>query len=306
MLAGLPPRRLVPEKKIIVTGANSYLGSAVVRYLIDKTNWHICGLVSPRTTSAHSNIKAERVRYIRADLTQSLSEEIRRELESADRVVHFAWVRGKRLEQVIGLNCTMINSLGKAMATPSGFCLISSVAACPRALSIYGQAKYRAMQLVSEFGGISLVCGLVVDEVPRGPFRLLTCCIGKLPLSIRFTKGAPQVYPIHIRDVGLAVQRIGESNLGIGGYKMFGPETDLNAFLRMLEDIYRRKRIPVRVDAQFILGVISFLKRVRLVPAGLADKVLTFLHKEAEYLMSHKDIPGISYRPISEATFHRA
>ena len=284
------------KKTIVITGANSYLGEAVVRHLLEKTDWRIVGLVSPRWNGGTLREWPPRLRCIPADLTKPLPEPVRQALQAADKVFHFAWVRGKRLEEVDRLNLGMINSLMDAMAGPSRFYFISSVAASPGALSTYGCAKYHAMQKVCERGGVALICGLVVDGVPRGPFKMLTSVAQKLPFSIRFNLPVP-VYPVDIRDVLLAVQKVGESNLSAGCYRLFAEAVDLNDFLASLEKAASRRRPAVKLDPRSLLAAASVLK---LVPglSGLAEKLQTFLHKDSHYLMSHLSLPDFSFRTI--------
>lgn len=188
----------------------------------------------------------------------------------------------------------------EAIPSPNSFRFISSVAASPGALSVYGRSKYRAMQLVREKGGISMVCGLVVDKAPRGPFNLLTKCVATFPIRFRFNSGGPQVYPVHLSDVTRCIEQTLREDLIPAPYKLFERGICLNSFLAILESIHPGARLPLFIWTPLVLTLVKLLKCIDLIPANLVDKVLTFLHKEDDYLMSHRDVPNMTYQPINQ------
>lgn len=284
------------DPTVVITGANSYLGSNVVRHLLEKTQWRVCALVSPRWQGDPVQASNKRVRYLRVDLTEPLSEPIAFELRSAERICHLAWTRKGSLEEANQLNQKMIDSLMDATLDPFRFCFVSTVAATSGAISDYGKTKFRALRHAQSRGGIVLICGLVIDEPPQGPFRMLTIYARMIPASVRFKNCSAKVYPVHIQDVALAIQKICETRLEGGVYKLFGEGMDLNLFLEKLEQACPRSRIPVVLDCDSVLRWVSFLKRARFAPRQLCEKLQTFLFKEPAELMSYRDIPDMTYR----------
>lgn len=280
--------RREPVLKIVVTGANSYLGSAFVRSLESEGGHQVTALVSPR-----ANLPAARagVRYLKADLTQPLSEEAWSEVQSADFLFHFAWSRGKDFESVWRQNEQMILHLMGAFRNPGRFYFISSVAAGPQALSVYGTTKYRATRLVSERGGVSLVCGLVTDEPPRGSYKMLRSLVAKLPISLRFTGEVPEIYPISLPELLRDLQRLSEKGSEPGTYRLFRDPVDLNAFLKGLESEKPRFRFPVRINPACLLRLAAFLRKCHLLPVSLAEKFQTFLYKDPLFLKNCSPLP---------------
>ncbi len=285
------------KRTVVITGANSYLGHYTVEHLLNSSDCDVFALVSPRWSPDNSGEGSKRLHYLSADLTQPLSPKIQEVLAAADRVFHFAWVRGRDLATVSEANEGMILRLMESMSDPSNFFFFSSVAGSPDALSTYGITKANAARLVGELGGSVLLCGLVVEAKPqRGPYKLLCKTVQTFPLSLRLTRGEPQVFPIHIHDLVATIKVVCETKLDPAIYKLFGDGIGFNKFMVTIENVYPKPRMKVAVSANFILWAAAMLKKSHLAPASLCDKVLTFLHKDADYLMSHHEIPGILMR----------
>ena len=288
------------DHRILITGAHSYLGSRVTQYLLSKSNYDIYALVTPWSEGLNQGTESGRLHYLRYDLTQPFSPEIKALLASVGHVFHFAWVRGHNLQRVTELNENIIDSLMEPMSDPSRFYFFSSVGAAPGASSTYGLAKWNAMNLVRAKGGSVLVCGLVVDLEPKGPFKMLCTFVEKLPISLRSADGEPRIYPVHINDVLACVQHTVEINPSPGNYKIFiTGGLDFNQFLAKLEERYPKTRIKITLNLQYILRSVALIKRSRLAPQGLSDRILTFLYKDDDYLRSHNEIPGINLKELS-------
>ena len=279
------------EGTLVITGGNSYLGGTVVRALLAETNYKILSLVSLRWRVDQSRARNPRLQTVRVDLMQPLPAEVKEQVSAADRIIHFAWMRGKSLAEANRSNDKMIHSLMDAACEPSRFYFISSAAASPGALSIYGRSKFHAMNLVRERGGVSLVCGLVLDEKPQGPYRMLDHSVQKFPIALRFEKEGIKVYPIHIREVIRAIRFLCENALQPSCYRLFDEGVPLNDFLAMLERHHPGYRMPLRLSAPSVLALIAFLKQCHLGPRGTYDKLQTFLFKEPDYLATHHEIP---------------
>jgi hypothetical protein len=105
---------------------------------------------------------------------------------------------------------------------------------------------------------------------------------------------------VHIDDVAGAVEALCEVEAEPAMYRLFGRATGFNDFMAALEEKYPKKRLPLSLSADLILGVVAKMKRMHLVPWKLSDKILTFLYKDVDYLMTAKEIPGFKARPFEE------
>ena len=287
-------------KRIVVTGANSYLGRNVVQGLLAKEHCDVYALISPRSAGLQIEGRSG-VRVIRADLCCALTGEVVDILRGADRVFHLAWVRKGRPREVQAANDAMIQNLLSAVRSPGRFYFMSSVAASPTATSGYGMAKWSVQQIVLKQGGIVLVCGLVVEPVPQGPYHLLCRAVRSLPVSIRMTAGSLKVYPVHIDDVVACIGDAVESDRPSGTYRLFASvPPDVNDFLQAIERQYPKARIPFALDPLGLTRWMTALSCVRLMPAAWIDKMLTFLNKNQVYLDSIQQWPGTLIRPWSE------
>ena len=280
------------DKSVVITGANSYLGSTLVRYLIERTQWCVYALVSHRSTGSLPGPSHPRLTVLQADLTQAVPKTILQALNRANGIVHFAWTRDQRLNQTCTLNWRMIELLFECTSDRSALRFISSVAASPSAQSVYGRAKFKTAQYVVRHGGVAIACGLVVDDPPRGPYALLSRCVKSLPLSVRFTDQGPLVYPIGIDTMCARLAESIDVKIEPGTYKLWGSPVPLNLFLIRVERDFPRRRLSVPINTWALISIASLMVGLRLPPRALVDKVLTLLHKDEGYLGSLPDLPN--------------
>jgi nucleoside-diphosphate-sugar epimerase len=59
------------NRKIVVTGASSYLGRNVIEGLLEAGNWQVVGIVSPRFDTANCAMGSTNLVYLNQDLTQA-------------------------------------------------------------------------------------------------------------------------------------------------------------------------------------------------------------------------------------------
>jgi len=289
-------------KTIVVTGANSYLGGVVVASLRARTPHRIIALVSPRATPPADG--DAQLRWLRADLAHPLASEVAAALHGADCVFHFAWARTGSPADMRNDNRAMIEHLTGAMPDAARFWFISSASASPRPMSTYGATKHDAAQLVRRLGGGVLVCGLVVESNPaRGPYRLLRRHVARSPFALRLTHGEPLVFPLQLADLGEAIVHVAGSTLPPAGYRMFSRPVGFNAFIGFVEQLHPRKRVPLALPASLLLKGAALAKRTHVFPARICDQVLTFLYKDAEYLLGHDELPGMRLRPCQGPQF---
>ncbi|MCE9609052.1 MAG: hypothetical protein K8R23_02375 [Chthoniobacter sp.] len=289
---------------VVITGANSYLGRLAVEFLRTKTAHHLVPVVSPR-----AELLAEsggRVRWLRADLSAAPGAELTEALGHAACVLHFAWTRDGTAAEVSRANRCMIEHLLGAMPDAARLWFISSVSASPQPMSTYGATKHEAAELVRARGGSVLVCGLVVEpDPPRGPYRMLRKNVARFPFAFRATSGEPLVFPLRLEDLGATLAHVVTTAPATGSYRMFSPPLGFNAFLALLEKLAPQRRLPAPFPAGLVLRAAALAKKSRLIPAKLCDQVLTFLYKDAPHLLSHAQLPGLSFRACADEEFFR-
>jgi len=290
------------RKKIVLTGAHSYLGQKLLSHLLQIGGFEVAAFITPWAES-DGLVSGDCVRYLKADLTQELPEEAANAVHVAGRVLHFAWIRGKNEDEVLESNLTMLANLQKHLARPEALVFISSVAASPNTLSRYGRTKFTIANKLLDDGAIVLVTGLIVDKVPKGPYKLLVDVVKKFPLSVRFTANSVKVYPIRTDDFLSAITTVLNVDLRSGSYRVYPSNAaDLNEFLEQLEKKYRRGRLRLPVSHKLSVSSLRGMHQVRLLPPTLGEKLLTFLYKDDEYLATHRTLEGTESidRPLDE------
>jgi len=290
------------SKRIVLTGAHSYLGQKLLAHFSEKGGYEIAAFITPwaKESSLFAN---GGIRYIKADLTKPLDEVAAEEVKVADRVLHFAWVRSGSKDEILKVNLSMIENLQIHLSRPEALVFISSVAASPKTLSRYGQTKFEIANQLREFGATILVTGLIVDKEPRGPYELLVKVVKKLPFSVRFTKNSVKVYPIRTDDFLNAIEVVLSEDIATGLYRIYPTRPDdINDFLAELEKKYVRSRLKIPVPYGFSMSSLKALHGVGVLPATLGEKLLTFLYKDDEYLATHATLPGTDgiERPLDE------
>ena len=281
------------KNNIVVTGAHSYIGQKVLKHLSDIGDFEIAAFITP-WASDEGLIAQPNIRYVRVDLREPLEEDAALAVREAGHVLHFAWVRGKDEENVLTENLLMFENLKGHISNPRKLIFISSVAASPDTLSTYGKTKFKAAKVLSEFGAVILVTGLIVDKEPKGPYKILVSVVKKLPVSVRFTKNSVRVYPISTDDFLSAVTTVVTRDVPSGSYRVYPADAvDINDFLAELERKHRRVRLPIPVSYKLSMGSLKLFAKLGVLPASLGEKLLTFLYKDEAYLGKHSALPGL-------------
>jgi len=281
------------DLKVVITGANSYLGQRMIRALAPQPGWQITGLVTPWCRRDGLDPGAE---YIAADLARPLPAEAEAALAGADRVLHLAWIRTSRFLGPDDPNVAVADRLLEAVQ-PRRVVFLSSVAAFPQTPSVYGRAKQQAQGKIVAGGGSALVCGLVLDDPPGGSFALLERAVARLPTRLRFVLGTFRVYPVHAEDLVTAVRgSLCEDQVGV--FRAYlAPGLTINRFLASLEGLRPRRRIGVLfVPAPLARGFARLF-------AGTAfgQKLVTFMWKADRLLQSYPEAPGLTLERTREA-----
>ena len=290
------------SKKVVLTGAHSYLGQKLLSHLSTIGGFEVGAFITPWAKD-DGLVAGDGIRYVKADLTQSLSDESAGLVRAADRLLHFAWIRGKDEDEVLASNFAMLANLQAHLTRPEALVFISSVAASPNTLSRYGRTKFKIANKLLADGAIVLVTGLIVDKEPKGPYKLLVDVVRKYPFSVRFTANSLKVYPIRTDDFLSAITTVLTADLASGSYRVYPSNAaDINEFLEQLEKKYKRGRLKFPVSYKLSISGLRGMHRARLLPPTLGEKLLTFLYKDEEYLATHRTLKGTGSidRPLEE------
>jgi nucleoside-diphosphate-sugar epimerase len=280
------------SRKVVLTGAHSYLGQKLLSHLSTIGGFEVAAFVTP-WAKEDGLVTGEGICYLKADLTEPLSDEATALVRGADRVLHFAWIRGKDEDELLECNLAMLNNLQEHISRPESLVFISSVAASPETLSRYGRTKFRIANKLVEYGAIVLVTGLIVDKDPKGPYKLLVDVVKKYPFSVRFTENSVKVYPIRTDDFLSAIVTVLNTELPGGSYRVYPSNAaDINEFLEQLEKRHQRGRVKLPVSYKMSIGSLKGIHRVGVLPSTLGEKLLTFLYKDEEYLATHQTLEG--------------
>jgi len=290
------------NRSVLVTGAHSYLGQKLLEHLSAIGGFKIAALITP-WANEDGLIHNVGITYFKADLREALQANVAALVRNADRIMHFAWKRGKDEEKVLDDNRRMFENVKEHISSPDKLVFISSVAASPNTLSTYGKTKFKMAQQLSVYGAIILVTGLIVDKEPKGPYKLLVGVVKKFPFSVRFTKNSVKVYPIRTDDFLNGIVTILKEPISSGTYRLYPSDAaDINDFLAQLEKRYSRFRVPLPISYGLALGILKSTRRLGVLPATLGEKLLTFLYKDEAYLATHETLPGTENidRPLDE------
>lgn len=273
-----------------MTGAGSALGQALIRRLAADLSAGIAGLVTGRSEPADNT---RNVAYLVQDLTETPSPEVAEAMGSADRIVHLAWAR-PRSASAAGAAADNALMLDRLLAIPQAgprLVFVSSVSASPRAISQYGQSKYRMQQRVLDAGGSVVVCGLIVSEPPQTAFKTLVDTYRRLPVGFKVLPNTVRVYPVWHDDLIDLVSELVRTPAAPGAYRAFVSNgVLLNDFLVWMMERYsiRKPLLPAP-----LIAVSAAARLARLAAlGGLAEKLNTFFFKDPTVLRNLLDPPG--------------
>ncbi len=211
--------------KILVTGATGFIGSAVVRALLEKKMPVRC-LV--RKDSDNSNLQGLRLDLAYGDVTDL--DSVRRALKGCDRVIHLAaiyaiWLKDPNLMYRVNVNGThkvltacreakvkkivyvsSTAALGAHGKTPANESAVFNLASTG---DHYFLSKYQAEQLVLDFAAKGLPVTIVNPTVPIGPRDIKPTPSGALIINV--LKG---LLPGYI-DGGLNLVDVSDCAMGI-------------------------------------------------------------------------------------------
>ncbi len=272
--------------KIAITGANSYLGQYISKFLLENSNFELI-LIHSHNANESSFIESDRVLNFKVDLTSEFSVELKEILKQTDKLFHFAWIRGKNTNEIIELNKKMIKYLISAIEIPEKLFFISSVSGTPNSKSDYGKTKYHLLKFVEQEKANSIILGLVIESNPqKGPYKMLLKVAKTLPISFRFSKNEPFVFPIHIEIFSNNMLKIINENNDKQFYTIFENPVKFNNFMEKIETHFPKRRLKFKMNANLLLKIAFFGKKVKIMPRKISDQILTFFYKDEDFLLS--------------------
>ncbi len=200
--------------KIIITGANGFLGSTLCGYFQQK-NWTVTALVHHLPSNPMVGIT-----YYEFDLQQEPKPNI---FEGADCFIHCAYAKAAK-----GMDAFAVNIQGtKKLLAISRKCgvkkniFISSLASREDALSVYGKQKFAAEKLFNEPNDLILRPGLILGK--GGLFGQMRTYLQKSKLIPLISGGKQAMQTIHVNEVAEAIELCIKKNIS-GTYSIANPE----------------------------------------------------------------------------------
>jgi nucleoside-diphosphate-sugar epimerase len=192
------------QQTIIVTGANGFIGSALVAHLAEQGNRIIGFVRNPPTDTSE-------VRYVRYSLGDEVPEAA---FEEAHAIVHCAFVRHGRIaadSDQINLGGTR-DLLNLSRRHNTKFVFLSSIAAAPDAMSHYGRHKH-AIE-----GMFDLTCDLVLQPglvIGNGGLAKQMATVLRSRVIPLLDSGRQSVQPVTVADLVRVISQ--GINAGISG-----------------------------------------------------------------------------------------
>ncbi|MEP6899655.1 MAG: NAD-dependent epimerase/dehydratase family protein [Rhodanobacter sp.] len=213
--------------KIVVTGANGYIGRRLVDLAVNQGHQVI----------AASRQSLGRDAWLSYDLLDPQAFLLP---VDTDAIIHLAAQTGLADaaddELEVGAATDL---LAQAMACGSRVLFVSSQSASVDAPTSYGRIKWRIEQRVVAAGGIAIRPGQVYGGDERGLFGTLTQSVRRLPVLPAFVP-APLIQPIHVDDLVLGLLQLVTAAEILPGVVQLGAEKPVT-FTRFLRQISKQR-----------------------------------------------------------------
>jgi nucleoside-diphosphate-sugar epimerase len=193
---------------VLVTGANGYIGSKLVRMALDQKR--------VVTILGRSDRKGSpSVRFVKWELGADLPDLVLNTNQTA--IVHLAHDWTDRDEDGINNRGTRMLLAGTRRVGLRRFVFVSSQSARSDALNAYGRIKWRIEQLLDGADTVAARVGLVYGGPARGMYGLLLKLVSSTPI-LPMVDPWRLVQPIHVDEVcqGLLALADGEATGRIG------------------------------------------------------------------------------------------
>lgn len=249
------------KKKIIITGANGFIGQNLVRFYAAK-DFEVYAFVHSKKEESFSN---SNVKYILFDLTFD-PKEYEKYFDGADYLVHAAYMKFKS-----GNNADTINSNGtKNLLDLSNkhhtrMVYLSTMSAHNEAISHYGKSKAKLERLFKNSEHLVLKLGLVVGE-GGGLIGEIKKVLSKSKFIPLVSGGNQPIHTIHVDDVAHIIDQ-GLNSESLSGTFLVGEKKSRS--LRSVYDIIGTKlgNKPTFVNLPYPLMYLA-VKVVSLIPIG--------------------------------------
>jgi len=251
----------VEKKKIIITGANGFIGKALVQHFRNK-DYEVVAMVRTVKTQAQNE---EGIRYVPFDLSADV-ESYESHFGDADYLVHAAYMKFRN-----GNNADAINEKGTGNLLELSekhnvrVVYLSTMSAHPEAISHYGKSKAKLEKLFKASQHLVLKLGLVVGS-GGGLIGEIKKVLSKSKFIPLVSGGNQPIHTVHLNDVVEIVDQ-GLQNEELNGTYLVGEKKSRT--LRWVYDLIGTKlgNKPTFVNLPYPLMYLT-VKLVSLLPIG--------------------------------------
>jgi len=241
------------NKKIVITGANGFIGNYLTEYLANKGN-EIYGLVHHLYKAPHKNII-----YRAFDLNSFGSDVIPNETEI---IIHTAYISNEKLltSEDINFKATKrLYDIGIRKGVKL-FIFLSSFSAIESAVSEYGNSKFKTTQLFDLNNSLIIEPGLVIGN--GGLHKRITDIIKQTSIIPLIGNGSQVLQYITIEDLTEIIEKSIENNI-TGKYRVAANESIL------MKNFY--KTIAKKLNKKISFMPIPYL--IADIIFGISDKL---------------------------------
>ena len=295
---------------LLVTGANGFVGSAVVQLALQK-NIPVRAMVRESSDLTLLENTPSEIQVC-ADMDDPAS--LARAIEGVTTVVHCAATTSSMapdLELSRKINVEGTHALLEACRTQgvTRIINISSQSAHPDNPSVYGKTKLEQDQVVrseTQINWTILRPSIIYGPVARGIFNKMVGLCRKLPVIPVIGSGREPMRPLHVEDLAEGILQCIESPATYGNsYDLGGADSlEFNQFLEeILQAIGQKKmliHLPIPIALVIARVLSTFLKNPPLTPDNVTG-ISTV--KFVDITAAHKDfgfMPRLFYDGLSK------
>ncbi len=185
------------SKKIVITGANGFIGNYLTEYLANKDK-EIYGLVHHLFKAPHKNVT-----YRAFDLNSFASDVIP---NGTEVIIHTAYIPNEKVQSLKDINYTATKRLyeiGKRKGVKL-FIFLSSFSASENAKSEYGKSKFITSKIFDKSNSLVIEPGLVIGE--GGLYKRITDIIKQSSIIPLIGNGEQILQYILIEDLAKVIE----------------------------------------------------------------------------------------------------
>ncbi|HNW71107.1 MAG TPA: NAD(P)-dependent oxidoreductase [Bacteroidales bacterium] len=278
---------------IIITGANGFIGSELVRYLSAKGH-----AIRALSRSKPAGLP-ENVTFYEYDLSTEPPEE---PFIMADALIHCAYVKYSPQQK----NAHALNRSGTYRLLETSrrneikkFIYFSSFSSHAESLSHYGQSKFEIEKIFDNSRDLILKPGLVLGK--RGTYANLQQVILSRRIIPVFGDGRQPVQSIYIDDLLACIGHALEYNI-CGTFPLAEKEIlPLEAAVKIISETARKKTNIVRIPFSLALGIIKLAGMFNLKFPVSRENLLS-LKSDISYDTSKtEEVFKVNIRPFRES-----